>query len=125
PTTGELLNDDSIVEIKRLSELQRNSYNVQIVISDGLNVFAITDAGHLLPYLNRLRELLSSSGYRVAPENIIVTNGRVRIGYRIGELIFEKQSHYATASIIHIIGERPGNGHHTFSVYITNMLGVH
>ncbi len=78
------------------------------------------DDGHLAPYLAALREELQREGYTVVPELAVIRGGRVRAGYRIGELLFEKLGD-ATDSrgIIHIIGERPGSKHHTFSAYIT------
>ena len=95
---------------------------MQLVISDGLNVYALTDDGHLSPYLAALRSFLETAGYTVAPEHIVVRNGRVRAGYRIGEMIFGtlgERDHRRT--ILHVIGERPGSGHHAFSVYIASL----
>jgi ethanolamine ammonia-lyase small subunit len=40
--------------------------------------------------------------------NIVVTSGRVRASYRIGELLFETADPNAFRGILHIIGERPG-----------------
>ena len=55
-----------------------------------------------------------------APEHIFVRGGRVRAGYRIGELLFGALKDFeSNRAILHIIGERPGSGHHAFSVYIT------
>ena len=85
------------------------------------NRIALTDAGHLEPYLAELRRLLTSAGMRPAPEHIVVTNGRVRAGYRIGETLFGRLAPTAPAAMIHVIGERPGNGHHTFSSYVTRL----
>ena len=70
-----------------------------------------------MPFLSRLRKQLAGSGHHVAPENIVVRSGRVRAGYRIGEALFHDLS--GSRGILHIIGERPGTGHHTFSIYIT------
>ena len=78
------------------------------------------DDGHLAPYLAALREELKRKGYTVAPELLVVHGGRVRAGYRIGELLFGKAADAsARRGIIHVIGERPGSMHHTFSAYIT------
>ena len=41
--------------------------------------------------------------------------------HRIGELLF--QGIDGKRTILHIIGERPGSGHHTLSVYITTADG--
>jgi len=96
-------------------------HDIQVVISDGLNALSITDEGHLAPFLKRLREQLARDRFNPAPENIVVTSGRVRAGYRIGEALFRDLSNQR--AILHIIGERPGTGHHTFSVYITASRG--
>ena len=58
---------------------------------------------------------------RPAPEHVVVTNGRVRAGYRIGETLFGQLAPAAPAAMVHVIGERPGNGHHTFSSYVTRL----
>ena len=88
PPTGETLNDASLARVEALRATQRSRYNVQIVVADGLNALALTDAGHLEPYLAELRRLLIAAGMRPAPEHVVVTNGRVRAGYRIGETLF-------------------------------------
>ena len=97
-----------------------SGWDVQIVISDGLNALALIDEGHLAPYLERLRGDLDAAGYELAPEPIVVTGGRVRAGYRIGEILYGARSDAAARpAIVHVIGERPGSGHHAYSVYIT------
>lgn len=121
PNTGEQLSKKSIETIKQLRNRYKSNYDVQIVISDGLNALAIMDDGHLEPFLRVLRTQLQSAGYRPAKGNIVVQSGRVRAGYRIGEVLFGGLS--GNRSIIHIIGERPGTGHHTFSVYMTSPTG--
>jgi ethanolamine ammonia-lyase large subunit len=92
---------------------------VQIVVSDGLNAFALTDPGHLAPYLEALRRGLIAKGLQPAPEHVVMTSGRVRAGYRIGEILFRDRRLDAALAVVHVIGERPGNGHHTFSAYVT------
>jgi ethanolamine ammonia-lyase large subunit len=121
PDSGERLSDESIRSLEKLRIIHRDLFDVQIVISDGLNAHSIMDEGHLLPFISRLRSDLRSAGFDVATENILVTSGRVRAGYRIGEALFGKSAE--RRSLLHIIGERPGTGHHTFSVYITSTLG--
>ena len=54
----------------------------------GSTRYALTDAGHLAPYLDELRRGLLAGGFRPAPEHLVVTSGRVRAGYRIGEMLF-------------------------------------
>jgi len=121
PPTGESLNEASLASVAALRGAQRGRYDVQIVVSDGLNAYALTDAGHLPPYLDELRRRLAAAGFRVAPEHLVVTNGRVRAGYRIGEALFAGLAPAAPAAVVHVIGERPGNGHHTFSSYVTRV----
>jgi ethanolamine ammonia-lyase large subunit len=93
------------------------------VISDGLNAKAIMDEGHLVPYLEEMRRLLADAGVPMSDKNIVVTSGRVRAGYRIGEALFEGADPNSFRGILHIIGERPGTMHHAYSVYITVAKG--
>lgn len=62
----------------------------------------------------------SKTNYSIADKHIVITGGRVRAGYVCGELLFGEQSFpNKCCGIVHIIGERPGSGHHNFSVYLT------
>jgi ethanolamine ammonia-lyase large subunit len=124
PNTGEMLNLESIAALEQM----RDSWGAdvpkgQIVISDGLNAKAIMDEGHLAPYLEEMRRLLAEAGVPMSNKNILVTSGRVRAGYRIGELLFEKADPSSFSGILHVIGERPGTVHHAYSVYITVAKG--
>jgi len=121
PPTGEMLDEPSLARVIALRASRRGACDVQIVVADGLNAYALTDAGHLLPYLDELRRGLIAGGFRPAPEHLVVTGGRVRAGYRIGELLFGALEASASAAVVHVIGERPGNGHHTFSAYVTRL----
>ena len=121
PKTGERLLDASVENLRTLRQRHGGRYNVQIVVSDGLNALAIMDEGHLAPFLKQLRDELAREGYRAAPDLIVLTSGRVRADYRIGETLFADLHHART--ILHVIGERPGTGHHTFSIYITAPTG--
>ena len=94
--------------------------DVQIIISDGLNARALMDDGHLTPFLTMLRQNLNTKGFSVGKENILIRLGRVRAGYQCGEVLFGKAPNSKKAKgIIHIIGERPGSGHHNFSAYLS------
>ncbi len=121
PESGEKLSAPAAEALKDL----RRSWGedvpeVQIVISDGLNARALMDEGHLLPYLEALRAELQALGYRVGTENILITHGRVRAGYAAGEMLFGRPGEpVEPKGIIHLIGERPGSGHHNFSAYLT------
>ncbi|HEY6361024.1 MAG TPA: ethanolamine ammonia-lyase subunit EutB [Vicinamibacterales bacterium] len=121
PPTGEALAEASLVTLRELRDSRAGRCDVQIVVTDGLNAPALTDEGHLAPYLEELRRALVQHGFHPAPEIVIVSNGRVRAGYRIGETLFGGPSAPESAAVVNVIGERPGNGHHTFSVYVTRL----
>jgi ethanolamine ammonia-lyase large subunit len=124
PSTGEVLSNEAVNELKKLQKKWNgNIPDVQIIISDGLNVRAISDDGHLQPYLESLTKELTGAGFRVSENHIVITHGRVRAGYRCGEYLFGKDTGLDKArGIIHIIGERPGSGHHNFSAYLSAPL---
>ncbi len=117
PASGEQLSGESEDRLREIRQQQLGRYDVQIVVSDGLNALAIMDEGHLDPFLESVRAGLERSNRRLAPEHLVVTSGRVRVGYRIGETLFADLTD--ARAILHVIGERPGTGHHTFSTYIT------
>ncbi len=117
PSTGERLGRSSHQRLTELRTRQAGKYNTQIVVSEGLNALALMDDGNLLPLLDGLRSQLHEHGYRLSPEIVVVRSGRVRAGYRIGQVLFGGLDHRCT--LLHIIGERPGSGHHTLSVYLT------
>lgn len=121
PATGEALAPASLAAIKQLRQQYDAKYNVQIVISDGLNALSIMDDDQLEPFLQELRTHLKTAGFHPAEQNILVQSGRVRAGYRIGETLFGGLD--GNRALLHIIGERPGTGHHTFSVYMTSPPG--
>jgi ethanolamine ammonia-lyase large subunit len=124
PPTGEILDSDSLAAIVTLRDSWGgNIPKAQIIISDGLNANAIMDNGHLEPYLFEMRRLLREARVSVADQNILVTSGRVRVGYRIGETLFERTDPNSFRGVLHIIGERPGTMHHAYSVYITVAQG--
>jgi hypothetical protein len=88
PPTGEKLTAAAVQTLEQLGARQGTEFNVQIMISDGLNANAITDPGHVDAYLPALRQALQQAGLKVAPETIVCTSGRVRAGYRAGEVLF-------------------------------------
>ena len=122
PTSGEKLAPATVTALRKLREEPGPAADVQIVISDGLNALAIMDPGHLDPFLGELRSQLAREGFRAARQQIVFTSGRVRAGYRVGELLFADLP--GRRAILHVIGERPGTGHHTFSVYLTDTTGA-
>lgn len=121
PTSGEQLNDESVTATARLRERQRGLVDVQIVLSDGLNALAIRDQEQLDPFLADLKDLLAADGYRVSDELILMRSGRVRAGYEIGRKLFAELP--GKRALLHVVGERPGTGHRTFSVYQTCVSG--
>ena len=89
--------------------LPRHAPQVQMVISDGLNANALNE------HLRDVAAAAAASAARRAARgdtDIVIENGRVRAGYHVGELI-------DAASVVHLIGERPGTGLDTLSAYIT------
>jgi ethanolamine ammonia-lyase large subunit len=120
PPTGEKLCAEAVGAIEGLRAAQAGKYNVQLVLSDGLNAWALTDEGHLPPFLETIRAELVQAGYQVAPEHIVCNAGRVRAGYHAGEVLFGAlPTPDSQRAILHVIGERPGSGHHAYSVYMT------
>lgn len=117
PTTGERLTAASLAAVAAERDRRVGRPDVQIVISDGLNPLAIMDLAQLEPFLESLGAELRGLGLRPADRRMIVTAGRVRAGYRIGETLFAGAS--GPRTLLHVVGERPGTGHHTFSVYLT------
>ncbi|WP_236025606.1 ethanolamine ammonia-lyase subunit EutB [Algoriphagus oliviformis] len=121
PETGEKLSEKTAQQLRSMQgSWASDTPDIQLVISDGLNALSLTDDNHLFPFLENLSAQLKAKGYRLATQNLVFTHGRVRAGYAAGEELFgnlpdSKQK----KGIIHIIGERPGSGHHAFSAYIT------
>ncbi|UCF56237.1 MAG: ethanolamine ammonia-lyase subunit EutB, partial [Deltaproteobacteria bacterium] len=120
PASGEELSKSAIASLERLRESWAGKPpDVQIVISDGLNAKSTMDRGHVSPFLKTLKQGLKEVGLTVSEKNIVVKGGRVRAGYRIGDVIFQKADPKKYKAVLHIIGERPGTGHHAFSCYIS------
>jgi ethanolamine ammonia-lyase large subunit len=117
PVSGEQLSQESIDAVLQVRQRCNGKYDVQIVVSDGLNALSINDATQLDPFMMRLTERLQQAGLRLAPQMIVLDSGRVRAGYQIGHLLFSESD--GLRGIIHLIGERPGSGHSTFSAYMT------
>jgi ethanolamine ammonia-lyase large subunit len=109
PQDGERLCREDEARLARLyAKLRRPK--IQIVISDGLNANAVNE--NLRQLLPPLKSILGERGYHVGEVDIVVKNGRVRVGYQIGGLLDAEL-------IIHLIGERPGTGINTLSAYLT------
>jgi ethanolamine ammonia-lyase large subunit len=108
PPLGERLRADAAPLVESL--YQGRGPHVQLVISDGLNADAINE--QLRTLLPMLRRLLAENTGHVGETDVVVQNGRVRVGYEIGGLV-------GATVIVHLVGERPGTGHNTLSAYIT------
>jgi ethanolamine ammonia-lyase large subunit len=108
PPAGERLHSEGAGRVASL--YASRPPQVQLVLSDGLNADALNE--NLRAVLPRLRRGLAESGLHVGPVDVVVTNGRVRAGYHVGELL-------GAEVIVHLIGERPGTGLNTLSAYIT------
>lgn len=121
PATGERLAERSWADVDAERAADAGACDVQMVVSDGLNPLAIMDLGQLDPFVTALEQGLVAAGRRPFPRRMLVTSGRVRAGYRIGERLFGGLS--GPRAVLHIVGERPGTGHRTFSVYITCRRG--
>ena len=120
PESGEVLSLESITVLKELRQKWGSSIpDVQIIISDGLNARALMDEGHLYPFLEGIQSGLRQKGFELSQHTIVITHGRVRAGYACGEVLFTNSDGNDKKGIIHIIGERPGTGHHNFSAYLT------
>jgi ethanolamine ammonia-lyase large subunit len=123
PVSGERLDAESVRVVEALRVGRAGRWDVQIVISDGLDARSLMDAGHLAPFLETLRRELEAASYQVAPEHLVVTYGRVRAGYQIGELLFGDVADGLPRALVHVVGERPGSGHHSYSAYLTAPTG--
>jgi ethanolamine ammonia-lyase large subunit len=118
PLSGEHLSKTAQTKLTLDREsIVSEHHDCLIVVSDGLNALAVTDEGQLEALLTALRETLESDGLRIAAGHLLIRNGRVRAGYRIGETLFGGRS--GSRTLLHVIGERPGSGHHTLSIYMT------
>lgn len=123
PLSGEYLSDHSREQLDLCKNLiAREAHDCVIVVSDGLNALAVTDEGQLESLLVAIRKTLEPEGFHTAPGYLLVRSGRVRAGYRIGETLFGGRPGLGT--LLHIIGERPGSGHHTLSIYMTSADGA-
>jgi len=124
PESGEELSAISKFKIQNFkSDWGNRTPDVQLIISDGLNARAIMDDNHLSPFLAELEKELRNQGLSKNDKNLLITNGRVRAGYQCGEILFGKENKESVHGIIHIIGERPGSGHHNYSTYLTAAAG--
>ncbi|MEP3209415.1 MAG: ethanolamine ammonia-lyase subunit EutB [Maribacter sp.] len=120
PESGEQLTAAAVQEVRKIKAAWADEVpDVQIIISDGLNPRALMDEGHLKPFLSGLKAGLKENSYTLSDTTIVIQHGRVRAGYACGEVLFGGVKSSRQKGIIHVIGERPGSGHHNFSAYLT------
>jgi ethanolamine ammonia-lyase large subunit len=108
PPAGEAICEQDAARISALYPMGRP--RVQVVISDGLNANALNENLRLV--LPPLRRQLLQAGHDVGIVDLVIENSRVRAGYHAGLLL-------DVEVIVHLIGERPGTGIDTMSVYLT------
>ncbi len=96
PDWGRLLNDESVNTLKSFGK--NKSYDVVIVIGDGLSARAIEENAPKL--VAELIVLFEEQGWEVAPL-VIATGSRVALGDRVAE-------HLNAKMLVMLIGERPG-----------------
>jgi ethanolamine ammonia-lyase large subunit len=122
PSTGEELNQASIEKVAAIRHKHGQDFDTVLIVSDGLNALANTTEFQAESLIASLRKQLTDMGVKVYPETFIVRSGRVRAGYRIGENLFgQRDGQY---QVLHVVGERPGSGHRTLSIYITRAVGL-
>jgi ethanolamine ammonia-lyase small subunit len=94
----------------RGDDARERSYDVAVVVADGLSALAVTQ--NAAPFLQALRSRLEASAWVLAPL-CIVQQGRVAIGDEVGELLSAK-------TVVVLIGERPGlSSPDSMGLYIT------
>lgn len=121
PTTGEALDDAACSLLQDLKDSYAGRFDTALVVSDGLNARALMDDGHLFPFLDVLGPELRAAGLALAPDIFVLVGGRVRAGYALGAALFAGLP--GPRRLVHVVGERPGTGHHAFSVYLTVAAG--
>ena len=122
PTSGERLAASSLERLRDLKLQHGEQFDTLLVLSDGLNALAATTDQQAVRLIHELHNRLAAAGFRVAPESLLVHAGRVRAGYQIGETMFEQRR--GMLQMVHLIGERPGTGHRTLSIYLTSAPGM-
>ncbi|KNE57267.1 hypothetical protein AMAG_03000 [Allomyces macrogynus ATCC 38327] len=127
PVTGERLTRaslDLLAQVRAQSvPLPGRHVRAAIVISDGLNADSIHAPGHVDVLVEALHAECAARQIDLPFPLIIVRNGRVRAGYVVGCDLFSPRAARDGADeevgvVFHVIGERPGNGQNSLSVYL-------
>ncbi|ORZ36280.1 ethanolamine ammonia lyase large subunit-domain-containing protein [Catenaria anguillulae PL171] len=133
PTTGESLAPHSLAALRDVSRrgavpstqgLSRPPpARAVIILGDGLNADAVHESGADL--VAAIQSACAQQDIDVHPTTLLVRNARVRVGYQIGHELFAQRatddnvvlSPDQLGIVFLIVGERPGNGNNTMSVY--------
>ncbi|KAI9224841.1 ethanolamine ammonia lyase large subunit-domain-containing protein [Blastocladiella britannica] len=132
PTMGQVLTPVSLNALRSLARasppppalaLPGQRVDALVVVADGLNARAVDRVAG--PLVAALYSEATRRGVHVHPTVLAVRNARVRVGYQIAHEWFAPRpttTTNATASLAAgilflVIGERPGNGNDTVSVY--------
>lgn len=110
PSEGEKIAEGHLPALMSKVKQTAKSFQVQLVVSDGLNADAVNE--HLRYILPAFRWNLKTAGITVSPTDVSIENGRVRAGYHLGKILQPEL-------LVHFIGERPGTGLNQLSAYIT------
>ena len=110
PSGGEKIAESHLHTLMSKVKQSVKSFQVQLVVSDGLNADAVNE--HLRNVLPAFRWNLTTAGITVCPTDVIIENGRVRAGYHLGKILQPEL-------LVHFIGERPGTGLNQLSAYLT------
>jgi len=121
PTTGEALDDAAVAAVEGLRAQQRGQYDVQIVVSDGLNALAIMDQAQLTPFLRGCATAwpaTDTTSRRSTWSSPVAASGRLSdrraVVCRAARAARHPARHRRAA----------GTGHNTFSVYMTCPTGA-
>ncbi|KAL7750039.1 hypothetical protein RI367_004554 [Sorochytrium milnesiophthora] len=133
PARGEQLAGESQELLRNVVQTQRHGSGdaratAVIMVSDGLNAGSVSADDHIVPLVQALKEQCEANNIRLLPTLLVCHNGRVRAGYQAGQTVFGARrlengnSDDTPCIVFHAIGERPGNGQNTFSVYLTTVV---
>nr|WP_300311228.1 ethanolamine ammonia-lyase subunit EutC [Halomonas sp.] len=100
PDWGRRLDEASREQLKRATDVPQASYDLAIVVVDGLSSFAVQH--NAVPFLRALSDGLDNDDHHwsLAPLTV-VEQGRVAIGDEVGEML-------NASAVLVLIGERPG-----------------
>ncbi|KAJ3367555.1 hypothetical protein GGF31_007457 [Allomyces arbusculus] len=127
PATGERLTRASLDLLAQVRAQTKTAPGTRvraaIVISDGLNADSIHTPGHVDALVDALHAECAERQIDLPFPLFLVRNGRVRAGYAVGRDLFSPRAARDSADVevgvvLHVIGERPGNGQNSFSVYL-------